>query len=146
VKNDGERKVMCSFNLEALALELVTETVPIAPALAEFLLASAKEIAVSLTDDPARVSGPIKLPDGITQAIASRRLEELGRIVAASLGADSEAEARRILSAAFGPQLDDIREEERGRLHDALDRRDGVAVATLLGSPRPHKSRRSFGA
>jgi hypothetical protein len=50
------------------------------------------------------------------------------------------------VSAAFGPQIDDIREEERGRLHDALDKRDGVAVATLLGSPRPQKPRRSFGA
>lgn len=146
VKNDGERKVMCSFNLEALALELITETAPIASALAEFLLASAGEIAVSLTDDPARVSGPIKLPAEIMQAIASRRLGQLGQIVAASLSADSEAEARRILSAAFGPQIDDIREQERGRLHDALDKRDGMAIATILGSPRPHKPRRSFGA
>jgi hypothetical protein len=97
---------MCSFNIEALALELVTETAPIAPALADFLLASAQEIAMSHTDDPARVSRPIKLPDGITQAIASRRLEELGQIIAASLGADSEGDARRILSAAFGPQID----------------------------------------
>lgn len=146
VKNDGERKVMCSFNIEALALELVTETAPIASALADFLLASANEIAVSLTDDPARVSGPIKLPDGITQAVASRRIEELGQIVVASLGADSEAEARRILSAAFGPQIDDIRDGERERFHDAFDKRDGAAIATLLGSPRPHKPRRSFGA
>ena len=78
--------------------------------------------------------------------MASRRLEELGQIVAASLGADSEAEARRILSAAFGPQIDDIRDGERERFHDALDKRDGAAIATLLGSPRPHKPRRSFGA
>jgi hypothetical protein len=146
VKNDGEHKVMCSFNIEALALDLVTETAPITSALAEFLLASATEIAASLTDDPARVSGPIKLPDKITQAMASRRLEELGQIVAASLGADSEAEVRRIHSAAFGPQIDDIRDDARGRLHNALDKRDGVAIATLLASPRPHKPRRSFGA
>jgi hypothetical protein len=145
VKNDGEHKVMCSFNIEALALELVAETAPIAPALAEFLLASAEEIAVSLTEDPAGVSGPIKLPDGITQATASHRLAELGAIVAASLGASSEAEARRILSAVFGPQIDAIRDSERGRLHDALDNRDGAGIATLLGSPRPHKPRRSFG-
>jgi hypothetical protein len=65
IKNDGERKVMCSFNIEALALELVTEK---------------------------------------------------------------------------------IRECERVRFREALGQRDGVAVATLLGSPRPHKPRRSFGA
>lgn len=114
VKNDGERKVMCSFNIEVLVFELITEMASIAFALVKFLLASAREIAVSLIDDPARVSGLIKLFDGITQVIASRRFDELGRIVAASLGVDSEAEARRIFSAAFGLQIDDIREEECG--------------------------------
>lgn len=145
IKNDGEGKVMCSFNVEALALDLVIETAPIAAALGDFLIASSCDIAASLTDDPARVSGPIKLPDGITRQIASRRLEELGIIVAASLNADSQAEARRILSAAFGPQIDDIRASERQELHHALDVRDGAGVAAILGSPRPHKPRRSYG-
>jgi hypothetical protein len=145
VKNDGEHKVMCSFNIEALALELVTETAPIAAGLADFLLASSQAIRISLTDDPAHVSGPIKLPDGITRQTASGRLAELGAIVAASLEADSAAKARRILSAVFAPQLDDMHESERQGLHNALDARDGIAVATLLGSPRPHKPRRSYG-
>jgi hypothetical protein len=146
VKNDGEFKVMCSFNIEALALELVTDTAPIAPALEAFLIASSTEIAASLTDDPAHVSGPIKLPDGVTQPMAGRRLGELGQIVAASLDAASEPEARRILSAAFGPQIDAIRDEGRGRLHRALDQRDTSATAALLASPRPQKPRRSYGA
>lgn len=146
VKNDGDAKVMCSFNIEALALEAVTETSPIAPALSAFLLAASEAIAVSLTDDPAGVSGPIKLPDGVTRAMASHRLEQLGRIVEASLAAESEAEARRILSGVFGPQIDALREDERGRLRDALNARDGVGVASVLGSAREQKPRRSFGA
>jgi hypothetical protein len=146
VKNDGELKVMCSFNIEALALELITDAAPIAPALADFLIASSAEIAAKLTDDPAHVSGPIKLPDGVTHAIAARRLGELGQIVAASLSADSEPEARRILSAVFGPQIDAIRDDGRGRLHRALDQRDAAAIATLLATPRPQKPRRSYGA
>ena len=146
VKNDGDRKVICSFNIEALALELVTDTGPIAVALASFLLSSAKQIARSLTDDPAHVSGPIKLPEGVTQVLASQRLEQLGQTVAASLGARSTAEARRILSGVFGPQIDDIREGEGRRLHRSLDERDGAAAAAVLGSPRFLKPRRSFGA
>lgn len=146
VKNDGPRKVMCSFNIEALALQLITETEPIAPALTDFLLAAANEIASRLTDDPAGVSGPIKLPDGITQEKASHRLAELGHAVAASLDATSEGEARRILSAVFGPQLDAIRDGERRGLREALNARDGANVAALLASPRPHKPRRSYGA
>jgi hypothetical protein len=145
IKNDGEHKVMCSFNVEALALELITETAPIATALAAFLLAGSGAIAASLTDDPAHVSGPINLPNGITQQTASSRLQELGAIVAASLHADSQAEARRILSPAFGPQIDEIRDSERQDLHHALNIRDGAAVATMIGSPRAHKPRRSYG-
>ena len=84
VKNDGDCKVMCSFNIEALGLELVTETAPIAPSLAMFLLDASTEIALALTDDPAGVSGPIKLPDGNSQANAARRLGQLGQIVGAT--------------------------------------------------------------
>jgi hypothetical protein len=146
VKNDGEFKVMCSFNVEALALELVTDTAPIAPALADFLIASSVEIAATLTDDPAHVSGPIKLPDGVTQRIAARRLGELGQVVGASLTADTESEVRRILSAVFGPQIDAIRGDGRGRLHRALEQRDTAAIATLLTTLRPQKTRRSYGA
>lgn len=146
VKNDGERKVMCSFNIEALALEHVTQVGPIAESLAEFLLAASRAIASGLTEDPARVSGPIKLPDGVTLEMASRRLRELGSIVASSLSASSEAEARWILSGIFGPQIDELREGERSRLRRALISRDGAAAAALIGSPRPLKPRRSYGA
>lgn len=146
VKNDGERKVMCSFNLEALALEHVTQVGSIAESLAGFLLAASEAIASGLTEDPARVSGRIKLPDGVTLEMASRRLGELGGIVANSLAASSEAEARRILSGVFGPQIDDVREDERSSLRRALDSRNGAAAAALIGSPRPLKPRRSYGA
>ncbi len=141
VKNDGERKVLCSFNIEALALELITETRSIAPALAMFLLASSKEIADRLTDDPARVSGPIKLPDGISQAFASNRLRELGQIVGSSLSAETEPQARRILEGVFGPQIEEMRESEAEEV-DALLRsgRSAIVPASLSTSYRPGRS------
>jgi hypothetical protein len=139
VKNDDDRKVMCSFNIEALALELVTDTGPIAPALAAFLLAASTEIAHSLTKDPAGVSRPIKLPEGITQQQASRRLEELGRIVRASLDAVSESEARRILATVFGPQIDSMREGEAESV-DARVRGGLPAVAVMSQFHKPTRS------
>jgi hypothetical protein len=146
IKNDGEWKVLCSFNVEALALELVTEVEPIAPALATFFAEAAASIVKGLTDDPAHVSGPIKLPDGVTRTQASSRLGELGDAVGASLLAHSEAEAQRLLMPVFGPQIEDILEDERKRLRGALNRRHGAGVAAVLGSPRPQKPRRSYGA
>lgn len=146
VKNDGDAKVMCSFNIEALALEHVTEIRPIAPALSEFLAAAADSIARELTDDPAHVSGPIKLPDCVTRAMAAERLGELATTVDASLLARSESEARRLLGPVFGPQIDDIQKDERRRLRHALGTRDGAALASVIASPRPQKARRSFGS
>lgn len=146
VKNDGDAKVMCSFNIEALALALVTEVDDIAAALAAFLLAAAADIEVSLTDDPAHVSGLIKLPDGVTQRQAAQRLSELGQVVQASLDTATEPEARRILHGAYGPQLEEISRATRSDLRSGLRARDGVAVATAIASPRLQKPRRSFGA
>jgi hypothetical protein len=141
LKNDGEHKAMCSFNIEALALELVTETGSIGLALATFLIDASAEIAVSLTDDPAGVSGPINLPDGVTQAYAAQRLGQLGRIVQASLDAQSEPLARRVLAGVFGPQIDEMREKEAESV-DARMRRglSAIAVPALSGSYRPGRS------
>jgi hypothetical protein len=132
---------MCSFNIEALALELVTETGSIAPALATFLIDASAEIAVELTDDPAGVSGPIKLPEGITQVRAAERLRQLGQSVQASLNAQSEPEARRILEGVFGPQIEEMREHEAKSV-DARMRRglSAVAAPLLSTSYRPGRS------
>lgn len=141
VKNDGEYKVLCSFNVEALALELITESGSIAPALAIFLLDASEQIAAGLTDDPAGVSGPIKLPDGITQAYAAQRLEQLGRIVESSLAAETEPQARRILEGVFGPQIDEMREQEAEKA-DARLRigRSAIAAPLVSRSYRPGRS------
>ena len=133
IKNDGDYKVMCSFNVEALALKLVTETGPMAAALAAFLLDAAAEIAIELTDDPAGVSGPIKLPDGISQDYAARRLRQLGQIVASSVDAQSEPEARRVLEDVFGPRIADARTSPLGR---ARLRRGRSAIPLQCSRPR----------
>jgi len=145
LKNDKDTKVMCSFNIEALALSLITEVDGIAHALAAFLLDASDAISWSLTDDPAHVSGPIKLPESVTQTRAAERLFELGRIVQASLAADSETEARRILNGVFGVQLAEMNEQTRHQMRDGLNRRDGAAISVAIASPRLQKPRRSYG-
>ena len=59
---NGERaeKALCSFNLEALALESVEDGTGLAVALAEFFEYGADDLDQRLTPDPADVSPPIK--------------------------------------------------------------------------------------
>jgi hypothetical protein len=141
IKNDGKHKAMCSFNIEALALELITETDPIAQALARFLIQASAEIAAALTNDPAGVSGPIKLPDGVTQDYAAQRLEQIGTIVHASVEAQSEPEARRILEDVFGPQIEEMREQEAKPIDARMRRgRSAIGAPLLSTSYRPGRS------
>jgi len=141
IKNDGEHKAMCSFNIEALALQLITETDPIAQALARFLIEASAEIAAALTNDPAGVSGPIKLPDGITQDYAAQRLEQIGTIVHASVEVQSEPEARRILEGVFGPQIEEMREQEAKPIDARMRRgRSAIGAPLLSTSYRPGRS------
>ena len=99
VKRDaanGGVAVMCSWNLSAFALELLTETAPLAAAFHAFLSGASSSIAAGLTEDPApAVTEPIKLPDGVSREQASRRLGEMAVIVEAALGARSKEGARR---------------------------------------------------
>lgn len=140
----GRIAAMCSWNLGALSLEHVTERKPLAQGLAEFLDGAAAAIARSLTDDPAGVTGPIKLPDGMTQDVASAKLAAMAAVVWQAVNARSEQGAWEYFKPLFGTEIDAIRSREQrrltgGGLHDALSRRDTAAVSSLLGSTIPLK-------
>jgi hypothetical protein len=62
-----ETPVVCPFNLAALALERVDPNTTIAEALRDLLLGGADSLEAGLTEDPAKVSGSIKLPDGVSR-------------------------------------------------------------------------------
>jgi hypothetical protein len=154
VKRDGARdggvQVMCSWNISALSLDLVESRVPLATALAEFFEGASAAIGRELTDDPAHVAGPIPLPDGVTQAMAARRLAEMAQVVWAAVGSHSEFEAERILSALFGTEIDEVRASEQARLHRhpvnrALRNRDTGAIASALSATVPLKRTASDG-
>jgi hypothetical protein len=138
---------MCSWNLSALGLVLIAETGPVTESLAGYLREAAQEIAVRLTEDPAEaVEDPIKLPDGVTQEMASARLDEMADVVEEAVHAHSPGGARAHLERLFGAEIKAIRERENTGLQRASRAADGAAVAGALSLPESHKPTRSHGA
>lgn len=150
VKRDaanGGTAVMCSWNLSALGLDLIKEDRQIGVTLRDFLRGAAADIAVRLTDDPApAVVEPIKLPQGVSQEAASRRLDEMADIVEGALGADTKAGARAHLEALFGKEIERILAREKRQMNWGLRAGDAGAVASVLGSEHAPKPTRSGGA
>lgn len=153
IKRDGQEPrvpAMCSWNFSALALDHVTEREPLASGLAALLSAASTRIAAGLTPDPAGVANPIPLPDEMTNAESAERLAQMAAIVEAAAGALHLMEARRILSALFGVEIDEIRAQHQSLvrnspLNPALRSGRAAAVATALGTPALRKTTRSHG-
>jgi hypothetical protein len=150
VKRDGANggtAVVCSWNLSALALELIGEVQPIGVTLRDFLLGASRSIATALTEDPApAVIERIKLPDGVTQQMAAERLAEMAAIVEAALNADSKAGARAHLEQLFGPEIEGILAREKRAMNRGLRGSDKGALAAGLGVATAPKKTRSGGA
>lgn len=143
----GKVKVMCSWNLSALGLELVDDHRPLAEGLIEFLSDASASIAGGLTEDPSSVvDEPIKLPDGVTCGVAARRLGEMAEILEAAGAANSRAGARAHLAQLFGQEIDAIRSRDKQQLNRGLRNRDGTAMSSALGLPHAMKPTRSDGA
>ena len=73
IKHDST-PALISFNVEALALAQITEVKALAESLLLFFDTAASSIKSGLTEDPAGVSGKIKLPDGMTRERSAKRL------------------------------------------------------------------------
>jgi hypothetical protein len=153
IKRDGlepRTPAMCSWNFSALALEHVEARTPLAGAFGAALSDASTSIAAGLTEDPAQVSDPIGLPDGMTNEESAGRLTQMATIVFAAAQAGTLIEARRLLSTLFGIEIDEIRARERATvrrnpLNPALRSGDGAAVGAALGTSDPPKTTRSHG-
>lgn len=153
IKRDGlEPRVpaMCSWNFSALALGHVEQRGPLASALATLFATASKRIAAGLTDDPAGVSDPIALPAGMTNDESASRLAQMARITSEAAQASSVYDARRILSALFGVEIDEIRAREkatvrRSPLNPALRAGNAPGIGAALGTHKPPKTTRSHG-
>jgi hypothetical protein len=100
VKQDAT-PVVSSFNLEALALEYVDAEDTISVSLRDLFLGAAGDLSQGLTPDPAGVSDPIKLPDGVPRAAAVARLQRFGECVATAISADTLEEAEAALAELY---------------------------------------------
>lgn len=131
VKQD-ETPVVTSFNMEALALDHVDTDSTIAEGLRDLLLDGADALHEGLTLDPAEVSDPIKLPDGIACGTAVGRLRELGDAVSRAAEAYSLEDAEDALAAVYP---DFIKAGGGARsLGDALRLRKRTQIAAAFGA------------
>jgi hypothetical protein len=136
--------VVSSFNLEALALEHVDSDNTIAESLRDLLLDGADALDKGLTDDPAGVSDPIKLPDGVLRSTAIARLRELGSAISRAIEADNLEEAEEALSDAYP----DYVESGAGirSLGEALRRQKRAQIGAAFGTGAADlKPSRAFG-
>ena len=145
VKQDST-PVVSSFNLEALALVHVGADTAIAESLRELLLGAAEDLGYGLTPDPAGVSAPIKLPDGVTPTRAIDRLRELGDAVDdAVTAADDPHRARAALARAF-PEYIDADTAGKHDLAHALSIGESTAITAAFGAGASRlKATRAYG-
>jgi hypothetical protein len=126
--------VISSFNLEALALVHVEAQDTIAESLRDLMLGAADNLADGPTPDPAGVSDPIKLPDGVSASTAVTRLRALGDAVADAVENTGDPDrARAALALAF-PDFVDSASSGKQRLADALTTGDAAKVGAAFGA------------
>jgi hypothetical protein len=131
VKQDAT-PVVSSFNLEALVLDHVDAEGTVAESLRDLLLDGADALEDGLTDDPAGVSDPIKLPDGVSHSTAVARLREFGGAVSRAVEAESLEEAEEALSDVY-PDYVEAGAGARS-LGDALRRQKRAQMGAAFGA------------
>jgi hypothetical protein len=133
VKQDAT-PVVSPFNLSAEALEHVDGGDTIAESLRDLFLGAAGNLAHGNTPDPAGVSDPIKLPDGVSRQDAVDRLRGFGEAVAEAIdNADDEDRVRAALARVF-PEYVDTATSPRRRLGEALAAGDSGTVGAMIGA------------
>lgn len=142
-----------SFNLEALGLESIEKKVSLPEGLALLLRHAADSLDEGLTDDPAGVSGKIRVNG--TRREAAKKFKELAELAEEALELDAEgqtAQAQRNWSkvlpdAIDPPNEEDLRSELVAGHRDGNERVrrgvGGVVVSSKLGTSVP--SARAFG-
>jgi len=90
---------LCSFNIEALALQAIKEEVGVADGLVTFFNYAASDLSKRQTPDPAGVSAPIKTP--IERETAASRLGKAAETLETALNSDNENDARDNLASVY---------------------------------------------
>lgn len=116
--NARHGKTIVSFNVAALGLESITEKVPLPEGLTLFLRHAADSLDEGLTEDPAGVSGPIKV-NVSRRKDAAKKFKDLAELAEQALEFDADgqtAQAQRnwskVLPSAIDPPKDEDLEAE----------------------------------
>jgi len=142
-EKSGGGAALCSWNVSALALELVRDTELALPeALAAFFAGASADIARRLTPDPSPAVDPIQLPEGVSREAAAQRLGEMAAHAQEAAEATSTPGVRIAYAKLYGPEITAIRERE-ARI---ADRRAAAGVSLAPVVSAFHKPTRSHGA
>jgi len=147
IKHDST-PALISFNVEALALEHLTEVKTLAKSLQLFFDEAASNIKGGLTDDPAGVSGTIKLPDGMTCERSAKRLRHFADKVQEAIdNSDDRAVVESALVELYPDQLPDAQRSAKAQLADAIRRGDegGIRSGLAIAPAAAIKAPRSYG-
>ena len=90
---------LCSFNIEALALESIKEEVSVADGLAAFFKYAASDLSKRKTPDPAGVSAPIKTLED--REVVVGRLNRAAENLQTALKASDENSSRDVLAEVY---------------------------------------------
>lgn len=92
-KNQVDPSGICSFNVAALALECIVEAGPLDHTMLTFFEYGARQLAVSETDDPAHVSGPIRIDSPPGRDVVTRRFGAAAAGLRTALASDGDKAA-----------------------------------------------------
>jgi hypothetical protein len=147
IKHDST-PALISFNVEALALEHLTEVKSIAESLQLLFDKAASSIKAGLTDDPAGISGKIKLPDGMTRERSAKRLRRFADKVQEAIDHSDDRDAvESALAELYPDQLPDAQRSAKAQVADAIRRGDkrGIRRGLSIAPAAPVKAPRSYG-
>jgi hypothetical protein len=137
IKQDSKQNstpALISFNVEALALDIIEEVKGLAESLQLFFEEASLDIKEGLTEDPAGVSGKIKLPDGMTRVRSSKRLRFFADKVQEAIDNTEDRDAvEAALAELYPEQLPNARHSAKEAAADALRSADDRAVGAALG-------------
>jgi hypothetical protein len=147
IKHDST-PALISFNVEALALAQITEVKALAESLLLFFDTAASSIKSGLTEDPAGVSGKIKLPDGMTRERSAKRLRHFADKVQEAIDhGDNRAAVEAALAELYPDQLPAAQRSAKAHVADAIRRGDNGAIRSglAIAPAAAVKTPRSYG-
>lgn len=128
-----DEPTLSSFNAAALAWESIQQPESLALALLRFFEHAAASLPRQLTKDPAGVSGPISLPDGLDPEIIAHRLRQATEGLKQAIKAgNDEGRARSALAVVYRDYLEKPNVlSKRNRLASKLRGGGPVSLAGL---------------